>query len=123
MADGAADTPISDPSKQSDSMNALQAALAGVSTAEPKPPTPSNITAPTDDNTAVPPNVPESETTAAVAANKEIEVAATSELSPTEQAMRDLLKPMIKSWLDENMPRMVEEVLRQEVEATRKSGE
>ena len=44
-----------------------------------------------------------------------------AERSPTEQAMRDLLKPMIKTWLDDNMPRMVEEVLRDEVRLAAKS--
>ncbi len=44
-----------------------------------------------------------------------------TDISPTERALRDLVKPMIKAWLDENMPRLVEEALRDEFGQTKKS--
>lgn len=33
-----------------------------------------------------------------------------------EQTMRDLLRPMLKSWLDENLPTLVERLVRTEIE-------
>ena len=36
-----------------------------------------------------------------------------------ETVVLDLLKPMLRQWLDENMPRLVAEALSEEVQRTR----
>ncbi|OYX84995.1 MAG: hypothetical protein B7Y84_16140 [Azorhizobium sp. 32-67-21] len=33
-----------------------------------------------------------------------------------EDLMKEMLRPMLKSWLDENLPRLVEGLVRQEIE-------
>ncbi len=33
-----------------------------------------------------------------------------------EDSVRDLLRPMLKTWLDDNLPGMVERLVRQEIE-------
>ena len=44
-------------------------------------------------------------------------------ISPTERALRDLVKPMIKNWLDDNMPRLVKDSLREELDQPKKSDD
>ncbi|MGI9414984.1 MAG: PopZ family protein [Hyphomicrobiales bacterium] len=40
-----------------------------------------------------------------------------------EELVQEMLRPMLKSWLDTNLPRIVEELVRQEIErAARKAG-
>ena len=33
-----------------------------------------------------------------------------------ERVMRDLLRPMLKTWLDDNLPQLVERLVRTEIE-------
>ena len=105
--------------QKSNGFSALQEALEGVSTAAPKSAALATAVAMTELN-----NTSGHET------ENELDKAAPTlptsklaSLSPTEQAMRDLLKPMITDWLDANMPRLVEEVLREDIEIVRKSDE
>src|SRR5262249_31260747 len=35
---------------------------------------------------------------------------------PVEDLVREMLKPMLKAWLDENLPNMVERLVRSEIE-------
>ncbi len=40
---------------------------------------------------------------------------AASEGGPLEAAVRDMLRPMLKEWLDENLPKIVEELVTREI--------
>lgn len=42
--------------------------------------------------------------------------------SMVEEALRDLLKPLLKQWLDENLPNLVERLVRQEIERVARGG-
>ena len=42
-------------------------------------------------------------------------VSATSEGGPLEAAVRDMLRPMLKEWLDEHLPQIVEELVTREI--------
>ena len=39
-----------------------------------------------------------------------------------EEAMRDMLRPMLKQWLDDNLPTMVERLVRTEIERVARGG-
>ena len=41
--------------------------------------------------------------------------------SPSEMA-REMLRPMIKAWLDENLPAMVERLVRAEIQRVARGG-
>jgi cell pole-organizing protein PopZ len=40
----------------------------------------------------------------------------TSRAVDLDQAVNDLLRPMLKTWLDENLPSLVERLVREEIE-------
>jgi cell pole-organizing protein PopZ len=42
--------------------------------------------------------------------------------SMVEEALRDLLRPMLKQWLDDNLPTMVERLVRSEIERVARGG-
>jgi hypothetical protein len=39
-----------------------------------------------------------------------------------EDLVQDMLRPMLKSWLDENLPTMVEKMVREEIERVARRG-
>jgi cell pole-organizing protein PopZ len=39
-----------------------------------------------------------------------------------EDVVRELLRPMLKSWLDDNLPAMVERLVRSEIERVSRRG-
>ena len=39
-----------------------------------------------------------------------------------EDLVKDMLKPMLKSWLDDNLPTMVERLVRAEIERVARGG-
>lgn len=41
--------------------------------------------------------------------------AAPSDVNPFEQMVRDMLRPMLKDWLDEHLPRVIEEQVKREI--------
>jgi uncharacterized protein len=38
-----------------------------------------------------------------------------SQVNPLEEMLREMLKPVLKQWLDENLPRMVDEHVKREI--------
>ena len=121
-----------EPTPKSNGINALNDALVGVSIATPHAQSPAEQE---DEGTTAELNSPviptdvqpldqSGENAESIAASSYADLPDEgAKRSPTEQAMRDLLKPMIKTWLDDNMPRMVEEVLRDEVRLAGKSDD
>ena len=39
-----------------------------------------------------------------------------------ERMMRELLRPLVKTWLDENLPTLVERLVRNEIERVARGG-
>ncbi len=44
------------------------------------------------------------------------------ELKSLEAMAQDMLKPMLAEWLDDNLPRMVERLVREEIERLSRGG-
>jgi hypothetical protein len=46
----------------------------------------------------------------------------TQQLPPLEDIIRDMLRPMLKNWLDDNLPSIVEKLVRAEIERVARGG-
>ena len=43
-------------------------------------------------------------------------IPAAPQVNPLEEMVREMLRPMLKQWLDENLPKIVERLVREEIE-------
>jgi hypothetical protein len=43
-------------------------------------------------------------------------------MPPLDETIRDMLRPMLKSWLDDNLPSIVERLVRAEIERVARGG-
>ena len=74
------------------------------------------------DNTAILSGAPAQSVQSAFSRLAETVVARAVNEQSIEDIARDLLKPLLKEWLEENLPAMVERLVREEIERVARTG-